>query len=207
MQLWEEAEKMHFKRIMTLAAGIMLIGVWLFLVIRINTIYATPKEYPVREGEECKYRGLTITVGDIHFCTYDELIEMWQELKVSDDMSEMVQALMMSEEDARRSYFITIEYDIENRTNEVLSTTNGKESMNMVIEVGASANSSQYSFGKILNKNMTDFFQPGEKYHVRQVYSFYDVLSADLIKKSDIKIVYSLYPTKNYFYYPADERR
>lgn len=58
-----------------------------------------------------------------------------------------------------------------------------------------------------LNPDYSSSIPAGEKMELKIAYCILnEYMTLEEIQNTDIKIVYSYYPTKNYFFYPAEER-
>lgn len=198
---------MFYKRFSIIFIIAAAVGVWLYFVADMRQKFPNPENIAVMPGEEGVYKGAVIYSEDIHICDYDGLLELYPELGEETGSIDMPY-MMESRETARQKTYIAVEYVLENRGDEEVQLLHPKENLiNMVIEAGAYTNGADYAFAKRLNPSLGRSLGAGEKQQIRLVFSFFEFnLSIEEAEQSDIRLVYSLYPTKEYLYYTMDSK-
>lgn len=165
--------------------SIILILVWGYFVWDVNVRYPNPEEKIIRPGETGLYKGLNFQAGNINIYTKSEFEKLY-------DFS--------SGEDEDGTYIVA-EAVFENKTEETIVLSEDQP-LYWPVEVGYQRGSNiEYGSFQALNRNYSGntVLKPGEKMEVSLTFYIHQsALAYDEIKREDIRIVYSYYPTKNY---------
>ena len=183
---------------------LVLFSIWGYYTWEINAMYPNPENIPVQQGETFTYKGASITATDMQVYQFDELMTAYPDLSNAYDI--MGEEGYTQKESAKENNYFTATLNVENNSNEVV--TFSKESiLYWVIEIGVERNSADFFYFQTLNPSYTSKLQPGEHEEVILCYGILkDYLSFTDIKNSDIKLVYSYYPTKNYVLRKANDK-
>jgi hypothetical protein len=194
--LGEVRNMIRYRRIILSVVLIVIIGVWGYFTYNINKSYPNPKNISVRQGEEFKYKGADITVDEMNVYTFDELIKKYPELQTAYDV--MGEDGENQKKEAKKfNYFVSI-MNVKNNQSKTINF--GKESIpNWVMEISPYANGMDFFYFQTLNEGYTKVLDSGEMEQVILCYGILDeYVSIEKMRSSDIKLVYSYYPTKNY---------
>lgn len=173
----------RYKRIILIVLIALLFGLWGYLVYDMNVRYPNPEEKILRNGEQTLYKGLTLTAGDISVYSRKELEERYDYAGV----------------ESTDGTYILAEVTLENNTEDKIFLS-GDQPLYWVAEIG-------YLCCNGINMGLSQFFKtdynimlnPGESTELILPYYIFNINGTyDQIKKEEIRIVYSYYPTKNY---------
>lgn len=184
-----------FKRIILALTVLILTMVCGYMIYRINIMYPSPENVAYQPGDTAKYKGMFMHMGEIELYDSEEAAKTYPEL-----------ADLIRGETEQKNWFI-VNLELENSTEQKISF--GKESIAMcVIEVGLESNGIGFQEFMALNPDYKSSLEPGESMQVKLPYSIWEkYISPEEVENTDIKLVYSYYPTKNYILYSAEERK
>lgn len=176
---------------MTLAVVALISGI--LMIYQVNQTYPNPQHEVIRPGEIAKYKGLVLYAGNI------EVYETGEVKTVYTDVDEE-----LFEEDA---YWVIINVELENQTEEEIKLT--KERLtDWRLEAGVHMNGISAGAFMQLNPDFHSDWKAGEKQSVKLPFSIWKKSleqTGQVMKETDIMLVYSYYPTKNYILYEAKE--
>ena len=178
-------------------------GIWGYLVYQVNANYPAAKNIAITEGEEGRYKGLRITPEGLEICSYEEAVDKYPELVSSYSSLDDEGTSLTGEMDLYNYVFVHIK--ICNTMDTKLSM--GKESiLYWPIEVnGIESNCMDMFQFTQMNPSYSRTFEGGKELELILPYAIYsEYVSLEELKKSELKIVYSYYPTKNNILYKGD---
>lgn len=193
----------HFKKIAVIIFLVIIAGIWGYMVYQINANYPASKNIAITEGEEGRYKGLRIIPEDLEICSYQEAIDKYPDLFSSYSSLDEEGTSLTGEMDLYNYVFVHIK--IRNTMNTELSM--GKESiLYWPIEVnGTESNCMDMFQFTQMNPFYSKTFEGGKELELILPYAIYsEYVSLEELKKSELKIVYSYYPTKNYILYEGE---
>ena len=193
----------HFKKIIMIVLLVAFAGIWGYLVYQVNANYPAAKNIAITEGEEGRYKGLRITPEGLEICSYEEAVDKYPELVSSYSSLDDEGTSLTGEMDLYNYVFVHIK--IRNTMDTKLSM--GKESiLYWPIEVnGIESNCMDMFQFTQMNPSYSRTFEAGKEIELILPYAIYkEHVSLEELKKSELKIVYSYYPTKNYILYKGD---
>lgn len=175
----------RYKKLAGIILVVILFLIWGYFVWDMNVRYPNPEEKVLRPGEQALYQGLTLYAGDIEVYTREEFEELYEYSSGSDE----------------NGTYIVAEAVLENNTEETIALSENQP-LYWVVEVGYKChNASEYVSFQILNKEYSSItvLKPGDVMELKIPYYINPIAATyDVIRKEDIRIVYSYYPTKNY---------
>ena len=201
---------MHFSKkiIAVVTVGILLFVASFVQIYALNKNFANPENIPLEKSETSFYKGLKITPTDLCIYTWDELNEKypaWAECYIFQNTFESIED-ESEDKGGKDINFILCKVEVENDTEYEIELVKDKF-LYWIIEAGYVVNGMDPMTYEALNDEETCRFNPGD---VKTVYLPYQIWKEDLptdeLKKTDIKIVYSYYPTKNYLFFKSDGR-
>lgn len=166
------------------------------MIYNVNRVYPMPKDIFYTEGETAVYKGLDISIGEI---------ELYQNEQVQTVYPEIYSGFDSSGKDTDTNIIIA-NIKIKNTTDRKISLR--KEGIvTWPVEAAYVGNDVDLSCFMMLNPEYTGSFEAGAELEVKLVYPIADrYLSWEKLNNSDIKVIYSYYPTKNYILYEAKRR-
>ncbi|MCI8365890.1 MAG: hypothetical protein HFG34_13240 [Eubacterium sp.] len=175
----------NYKKYTILILAVPVFLIWGYLVWDINDRYPNPEEKILLAGEQARYQGILLTAGDIKIYSSAEFDALYD----------------YSSGDEKIGTYIVIQAELKNDTEETIILSENQP-LYWIAEVGyRCSNAVNIDTFQILNKDYTGMvlIEPGEVFKVELPYFIYSInASYDVIKKQDIRVVYSYYPTKNY---------
>lgn len=186
---------MRYKKMLAVILPLICIAC-IAAIYNVNYVYPMPKDIFYTEGETAVYKGLDITIGEL---------ELYQNEQVQTVYPEIYSGFDSSGKDTDTNIIIA-NIKIKNTTDRKISL--GKESITIwPVEAGYVGNGIDLSCFMMLNPEYTGSFEAGTELEVKLVYPIADrYLSWEKLNNSDIKVIYSYYPTKNYILYEAKRR-
>lgn len=175
----------NYKKMAVILVGIILAGIWLFLTIDINRRYPNPEEKQLKAAEKGYYKGMELEVGEIELYTKEEYENRYG---VAASMTEP-------------GTYITVNLTLKNNTDQAVLLD--KEGPVMwLLEVGnLYHNSCIYQDFISLNGENRGIMEAHSSWELTLPYFVYsESVLYDRLKKEEIRIVYSYYPTKNYIW-------
>lgn len=195
---------MRYRKWVILIVCLLLFGVWAYFVYDVNERFSNPENRIVEQGQTASYKGLTIAPGEVEILSYQEMVERYPDFDSTyDEMGEEAEETI---HEMAHYHYILVHLSIENPTDEKISF--GKESITLwPIEVGVQGNGMDPFMLMYFNPGYDGSFTAHEKMDMILPYTIYtEYLTLEEIKKEDIRVVYSYYPTKNYIFYEGGER-
>lgn len=199
----------RFKKMILIVFCLLVLGsaggVWGYMVYMVNQNFPAAENIAITEGEEGRYKGLRLTAGEMEIYDYEEAVSKYPALISSYDSMETEGTAVL--EDMKNYYYVFVHMNIRNTMNQTLDF--GKESiLYWPIEVGSVISNcmDMFQFTQ-LNPMYSRSFDENEELDMVLPYAIYkEYISLEDLKQSEIKIVYSYYPTKNYMLYQEAEK-
>ena len=175
----------------------ILFALWGYFTYDVNRRFPNPENIKTEQNETVDYKGISITAKEIEIYRYEQLIEHYPQL-------ESVYDLLGGEEKESNNCYYIVTVVMENRTKKIWNQ--GKESVvEWMLEVGEEYNGVDFFAFSELNWDYHKTMEPGESQEIKLPYSIReDYITLEEAVKEDKKIIYSYYPTKNYFFYPGE---
>lgn len=182
------------------------IGAFILLVCSVLKIYDINKTFPntedkaYRTGEETRYKGLKLTVGDVEIYTTKEFIEKYPNVQSEFDF------LGDNYLDSLNYSYVIANITVENDTENIIKSGKIDRITSWVIETDMKGNGMDMFSFMALNPDSDGSFAAGEKQELKlPFYVSEEWTEYEKIKKEDIKIVFSYYPTKSYILYEGEK--
>ena len=185
------------KKRLVFSLGILGIAMCIFTGYQISDInrrFPSPEEHGVQAGETFLYQGAEITaVGNKEVYTLEELLEIYQlEESLSVTALEGIKSF-------RDGYYLCTDIEVFNPTSETIRFAKGYSVLCWPYEMAGSFNGMDYNSYMALNHKYCSDLQPGEVQKLKLVYQINDSSkSREDILEETVKIIYSLYPEKDY---------
>ena len=189
---------MRYKKIIAGVVILILFICSVFMIYNINSVFPNSDDKVFRTGDVTRYRGLKLTFGEIGVYTKDEMIEKYPAaannyFPVSDDTDD-------------NNYVIAI-ITLENDTEETISFGKFGSVTGWAAEAGLNSNGSDYNKFIVLNTTYSSTFLSGAKQEIILPFAFPKYwITYDELKKEDIKIIYSFYPSKCFVLYEGKKQ-
>lgn len=173
--------------------GILCI-VWGYRIYDINKRFPSPEEHGVQAGETFIYQGLEITaIGNKEVYTLEEIENIYGLGDVLPTGS--LESIKSSE----CLYYVCTDIEIFNPSSEEVSFEKGYAPMYWPYEMTASFNGMAYEPYMGFNYEFHQVLKPKEVQNLKLVYQIIDsTKSREDILSETVKIIYSLYPEKEY---------
>lgn len=191
---------MYYKKIIIAVTALIFFIVSGFMIYNVNTDYPNAEEKAFKVGEVTRYKGLKLTVGELEIYTEKELIEKYEDTNIAEQ-------IIKGNLDAAESTYIIANVTLENDTDETITFGKLDSLGYWIIEVGMTSNGT-LNFQYVINPNWDSLksYSVGEVQNVKLLYCLTkNKISYDQIKQSDVKIIFSYYPTKNYLLYEGEK--
>lgn len=189
------------KKLIMILMILLIFGIWVYMVYDVNHRFPNPVNIACEPGETAGYKGVTLTAGEIEIFSYDEALEHYPSL--ADAYKSLGTDSTDSSENARNYSYVLVHVCLENTTDNTISF--GKESIILwTMEAGTHQNGTDFFQFTILNPEYRGSVAAHETIDLILPYGMsLNYMSLEELKSSDIRIVYSYYPTKNYLYYQS----
>lgn len=190
---------MRYKKIIIGIAVTVFLICSVFMIYNVNSVFPNTDDKAYITGDETRYRGLKLTVGEIGVYTREEFIKKYPAGAGNyGPISEYTEG----------HNYVVANITLENDTDETISI--GKFGTVTLWQIEADLNGNGISYGKfmVLNPTYSVSFPSGTKqelilpFVIAEEWNTYEEL-----KQSDIKIIYSFYPTKSYILYEGEENK
>lgn len=192
-----------FKRRKIYIFLLFLIGIicYVYFVYDINKRFPSPENYVVKEGESFLYQGIYMDVEKHEFLTYSQLNEKYHPVEAG-----VLEDLFYEK---KNGYYLCQYLKIHNTQNEEIDLKSAYDIGNWCYESRKDYNGMTF-VGCVMDGELTVekggiSVQPGESKEVMLCYYIgREGKDIKTVKKENFKIVYSLYPTKNYILVKGD---
>ena len=187
----------RYKKIIIGIIVLALFSCSVFMIYNVNSVFPNTDEKIYRTGDETRYRGLKLTVGEMNIYTEDEFAEKYPDTK---DINEM-----FNYENAKN--YVVVNITLENDTDENIQFGKFGSVTGWVVETCMNANGIDNFVFSVLNPSYSRLILSGAKkeiilpFEIPEEWATYDEL-----RESDKKIIYSLYPTKSYILLEGEEK-
>lgn len=168
-----------------------------FMIYNVNSVFPNTDDKEYMTGDETRYKGLKLTVGETGVYTREEFIKKYP--AGAENYGPIP-------EYTEEHNYVVAEIILENDTDETVSI--GKFSTVTFWQIEADFNGNGMDYGKfmVLNPTYSLSFQSGTKQELILPFMIPEEwISYEKLKQSDIKIIYSFYPTKCYILYEGEE--
>lgn len=168
-----------------------------FMIYNVNSVYPGAVDKPYRTGDETRYRGLKLTVGEIEVYTKEEFEEKYPDVKnISSEF-----------QNSSACNYVTAKIILENDTDETIKFGKFGAVTGWVVEAAVHGNGMAYMEFLTLNPSYSTSFSGGQRQELILPFSFSEEwITYDELKQEDIKIIFSFYPTKSYILYEGKSK-
>lgn len=186
-----------YKKIITGIVVFMLLICSAYMIYNVNSVFPKADSKAYRTGDETRYRGLKLTVGEVEIYTQEELEEKYPAIKNINPEFKNVGV----------NNYVIANITLENDTDETIELGKFGSVTSWVIETVLYGNGINYFTFLELNPSYSTSFSTGQKqelilpFCVGEGWATYDELM-----QGNIKIIYSFYPTKVYILYEGKSK-
>lgn len=186
-----------YKKIIIGIVSLVLLACSAYMIYNVNSVFPNADCKAYVTGDETRYRGLKLTVGDIEIYTQEELEEKYPAVKNINPEFENVGA----------GNYIIANITLENDTDETVQLGKLGSVTGWAVEKDMYGNGISYFTFLELNPSYGTSFSSGQKkelilpFRIGEEWVAYDELI-----QGDIKIIYSFYPTKAYILYEGKSK-
>ena len=174
---------MYYKKIIIGAAVLIFFAFSVFMIYNVNSVFPNAEDKAYRTGDEIRYRGLKLTVGEIEVWTQEEFQEKYH-------------AIQKNDSDCN---YVIAKITLENDTDKIIKFGKFGSVTHWVIETGINGNGMDQLLFIELNPSYATSFSSGQKQEL--ILPFYlseEQITYYELMQEDKKIIYSFYPTKAY---------
>ena len=187
--------------------GIVLICVWGSMTYRINKAYPNPENIPVKLGERTKFHGAFLTGESAEVLSPEEMLENYPQLTDTYEiMGEEISKEML--QDFQQYNYMLVKVKLVNGTDCDINFGKNGDALYWIFEEGRESNAQEMFLFQTLNPEYSGSgIKANSEQEVILVSSIMKMYqSLEELKKQEIKVVYSYYPTKNYISILPEER-
>lgn len=188
---------MRCKKIIIGTAAVIFLVVSVFMIYNVNSVFPNTEDEAYRTGDETRYRGLKLTVGEIGVYTEEDAVEKYPAIE---------DAQFYEGTDKGRYNYVIAKIVLENDTDETVTFGKFGSVGDWAIEAGLNGNGMDMFIFLALNPTYHKSFLSGDKQELILPFGISkEWITYEELKKEDIKIIYSFYPKKIYILYEGDK--
>lgn len=188
---------MRYKKIIIGTVALLFLAVSVFMIYNVNSVFPNTEDKAYRTGDETRYRGLKLTVGEIEVYTEEEAVEKYPAIKDT----------QLYETDKGKFNYVIANITLENDTDDVITFGKFGSVGQWCIEAGLEGNGMSYFDFLALNPTYHKSFSVGDKQDIILPFTLSKKwITYEELKKEDIKIIYSFYPEKIYILYEGKKK-
>lgn len=196
---------MNYKKIISVIL-LVLISAYIYQVVQLNQNYPNASIKKYKPGDTVIYHGLEVTLESAKILkrsefldTYPKIEEQYEDISQGDEefYKFLLKEFIQGEADTQ---YISCEIKISNPTDEEIDLQKHDSLRLWKMDLKVIDNNPSLELIHALNDGSVDSYKPGEEKEIIVPFEIpKGYLKQDDIKKYGAKIIYSLYPTKNYY--------